>query len=95
MEIEMNEWLNASGRWLQAACKWLYDWVTVIAAVLIGGASVAFDAFGSATDGIDLSAILPSKYAMQIVTCIAIAKGLHAWHCACRQRSAAKVGGSE
>lgn len=63
---------------LRALGAWLYTWATVIAGVVVGGLSCAFEAI-SALDGIDLTPVLPPAYALKITTGVAIAKGLHAW----------------
>jgi hypothetical protein len=63
---------------LKALGAWLYEWVTVITATIVGGMATVFevlDAFGA----VDLTPLLPPEHAAKIITIIAIAKGLAAW----------------
>lgn len=63
---------------LKAFGAWLYQWVTVLTATIVGGLSTVFevlDAFGA----IDLTPILPPEHAAKIITVIAIAKGAAAY----------------
>jgi hypothetical protein len=57
---------------------WVYDWITVIAASLVGLPSMILE-FLDLLGGTDLTPILPPEMAVKIITCVAIVKALCAW----------------
>ena len=58
--------------------RWLYDWMTVIAASFVGLPSIILQAL-SLLDGVDLTSILPPEHALKIITGIALTKALLAF----------------
>lgn len=62
---------------LKAFFAWLWDWVTVLAGVLVGLPAAIFEALDSLA-GTDLTPILPAGQAAKIITAVAIAKAIYA-----------------
>ena len=58
--------------------RWVYDWMTVIVASLVGVPSIILQLL-SLIDGIDLTSILPPEHALKIITGIALTKALLAF----------------
>ncbi len=69
----MTTWIKAT-QWF----KWIYDWITVIAAALVGVPSIILSLL-SLLDGVDISPFLPPEHALKIVTGIALLKGVVAY----------------
>lgn len=63
---------------IKAWFKWLYDWVTVLVATSVGSLAGLLELL-SILSSVDLTPILPASVALQIITGIAIAKGLLSW----------------
>ena len=62
---------------LKAFGGWLYRWATVIAAVVVVGASTLFELFDTLSlYGVDLTKLLPADYAGKIVLGIAVIKAV-------------------
>lgn len=64
---------------IKAFGKWLYDWITVLTASVVGGLSSVFELL-DLIGAVDLTAFMPAEYAAKIITVVAIAKGLYAWY---------------
>lgn len=62
---------------LKAAGLWVYKWVTVIIAALVGVPELLIQAL-SYLDGIDISPIVGPDLALKIVTGVAVAKAVAA-----------------
>lgn len=60
---------------LKAFAAWVWNWVTVIVASLMGFLSVGIDFFNSLT-GVDFAQLVGPQRAMQIVAGVAFAKAL-------------------
>ena len=58
--------------------RWVYDWITVITASLVGIPALLLD-FLSFFDGVDISPIIGYDKASKIVTGVAITKALLAF----------------
>jgi hypothetical protein len=61
-----------------AALRWIYDWITVIAAMLVGLPELLL-AILSAVEGIDISSFVGPERALTIITTIAVAKAVLAF----------------
>ncbi len=68
----MTEWIKAK---LKAFALWFYEWATVIAGIATGVLAFVPDLLNMLTS-MDLTPILPPKYAAAITTGIALAKAL-------------------
>lgn len=64
---------------IKAFGKWLYDWITVLTASILGGLSTIFELL-DLIGAVDLTTILSAEAAGKIITVVAIAKGLYAWY---------------
>ena len=62
----------------KAALRWIYDWVTVLVASLVGLPAVLLQLF-SVFDGINIAPLIGPDKALKIVTAVAIAKALLAF----------------
>jgi len=62
---------------LKAAALWIYKWITVIVAALVGVPEMLLQAL-SYLDGIDISPIVGPNLALKIVTGVAVAKAVAA-----------------
>lgn len=60
---------------VKAVAKWLYNWVTVIVASLVGVPELVVQAL-SYLDGVDISPIFGPDLALKIVTGVAVAKAV-------------------
>ncbi len=60
------------------ALRWVYDWITVLAASVVGLPSILLQLL-SLIDGIDISPFLPPDKALKIVTGVALTKALLAF----------------
>lgn len=69
---------------LKAFLAWVYDWITIIAASLVGVPAMVLE-FLDLLGGTDLTPILPPDRAVKIITCIAIVKAVCAF--AVRQKA--------
>lgn len=58
---------------IKVAAKWVYDWVTVLAAIVLGALSVAIDYLDQLA-GIDLAQIMSQRRAAEITFGVAISK---------------------
>lgn len=63
---------------LKKALRWVYDWMTVLAASLVGIPEILLQLL-SLIEGIDLTPILPPEHAVKIITGVALTKALLAW----------------
>ena len=64
---------------LKAFAAWAYEWATVLAGIIVGGASAAFeflDAFGF----VDWTMFLPPEHAAKIIFAVACLKGAVAFY---------------
>lgn len=73
---------------IKAFFKWVYDWVTVLAASLVGLPSVTLD-FLTSVGAIDYSPLVGSDKALKIVTTVALIKGICAFAINARKKKAA------
>lgn len=62
----------------EAFCLWVYEWVTVLAAILAGAPDIILG-FIAQFDGIDLAPVLGAETALKVVVSVAIIKGLMAF----------------
>lgn len=62
----------------KVAARWVYDWITIITASLVGVPSLLLELL-SFFDGVDISPLVGYDKATKIVTCVAIVKGLLAF----------------
>jgi hypothetical protein len=62
---------------MKTAFAWLWNWVTVLAGVLVGVPAALFEAL-DALGGADLTPLLPAGQALKIITMVAVAKALYA-----------------
>lgn len=60
---------------VKSAARWVYDWITVIVASLVGVPELALQAL-SYLDGIDISPIVGAETALKIVTGVAVVKAV-------------------
>lgn len=60
---------------IKVAARWVYDWITVLTASLVGIPSLILELL-SFFEGVDISPFVGYDKAMKIVTGVAIAKGL-------------------
>jgi len=60
---------------LKSAARWFYDWITVIAASLLGAPALLLQ-FLSYFDGVDFAPFIGPERALKIVTVVAIVKGV-------------------
>jgi hypothetical protein len=63
---------------MKAALRWVYDWITVLTASLVGLPSLLLE-FLSYFDGVDISPFIGYDKASKIVTGVALAKALLAF----------------
>jgi len=63
---------------LKAFVAWLYNWITVVSGIVLGGLSMLPD-FLDAIGAINLTPILPPAYAAKIITAIAVVKAVAAF----------------
>jgi hypothetical protein len=63
---------------MTAALRWIYDWITVIAAMLVGLPELLL-AILSAVEGIDIASFVGPERALTIITTIAVAKAVLAF----------------
>lgn len=63
---------------LRALFRWIYDWITVITASLIGLPALALEFF-SYFSGVDIAPLVGPDRAMKIVTAVALLKGVLAF----------------
>ena len=63
---------------MRAWLRWVYDWITVITASLVGVPSLLLQLL-NALDGVDITPLLPPEHAMKIVTGVALVKALLAF----------------
>jgi hypothetical protein len=63
---------------IKAFFAWVYDWITVIAASLVGVPSMVLELLDM-LGGTDLTPILPPEQAVKIITFVAIVKAICAW----------------
>lgn len=64
---------------IKAFGRWVYEWLTVLTATIVGGLSSVFELL-DLVGAVDLTAIMPAEYAAKIITVVAISKGLYAWY---------------
>lgn len=55
--------------------KWVYDWITVLTASLVGLPDLVLQLLNSFS-GVDIAPLVGSQRAVQIVTIVALLKGL-------------------
>lgn len=60
---------------VKAALRWVYEWVTVLTASLVGLPSLVLELLSS-LDGINISPLIGSDKALKIVTAVAIVKAV-------------------
>jgi hypothetical protein len=60
---------------MKVAFRWVYDWITVLTASLVGLPSLLLELL-SFFGGIDLTPLVGPDRALKIVTAVALAKGL-------------------
>lgn len=60
---------------IKSAARWVYNWVTVIVASLVGVPDLALQAL-SYLDGVDIAPIFGPDAALKIVTGVAITKAV-------------------
>lgn len=58
---------------IKVAAKWVYDWVTVLVAIILGALSVAIDYLDQLA-GIDLTQIMSQRRAAEITLGVAVSK---------------------
>jgi hypothetical protein len=63
---------------MTAALRWIYDWITVIAAMLVGLPELLL-AILNAVEGLDIVAFVGPERALTIITTIAVAKAVLAF----------------
>jgi hypothetical protein len=63
---------------MTAALRWIYDWITVIAAMLVGLPELLL-AILNAVEGLDIVAFVGPERALTIITTIAVAKAILAF----------------
>lgn len=63
---------------IKTAARWVYDWITVLAASLVGAPAILLQ-FLSYLDGVDFSPFIGTDRALKIVTTVAIAKAILAF----------------
>ena len=65
-------------RRIKAAARWVYDWITVIVASLVGLPTLLLQLL-SFFDGVDISPFVGPENALKIVTGVALAKAMAAF----------------
>ena len=60
---------------LKAAAKWVWNWVTVLAATILGALSIGVDYLNQLA-GVDLTQVMTERRAAQITFSVAVMKGV-------------------
>jgi hypothetical protein len=60
---------------LKAAAKWVWNWVTVLAATILGALSIGVDYLNQLA-GVDLTQVMTERRAAQITFSVAVVKGV-------------------